>query len=130
MTGRLISQKMIYRGDLRSNPNVLYVFGDNEQRKGLGGQAKEMRGEPNAVGIRTKRRPDMEDGAFWTDKTYLDNCRMIDEDMARLYQAVARGDTVIIPGDGIGTGFARLEHGAPRTYAYLRQKLETLDDWQ
>ena len=54
----IIYQKFIYRSDLKANPSVLYLFGDNLQRVGLGGQAKEMRGEPNAVGIATKKAPD------------------------------------------------------------------------
>src|SRR5688572_22317731 len=115
----LISQKMIYREDLKRNPSVLYVFGDNERRLGLGGQAKEMRGEPNAVGIRTKAHPTMDPDAFWTDKLYDQHCQMIDEDMKCLFNHVAKGGLVVIPADDIGTGLARLEQGAPRTFAYL-----------
>jgi hypothetical protein len=48
---------MIYRRDLRANPESLYLFGDNTKRVGIGGQAREMRGEPNAVGIATKNAP-------------------------------------------------------------------------
>lgn len=43
--------KYIKRQDLKSNPNTQYLFGDNLKRSGFGGQAKEMRGEPNAIGI-------------------------------------------------------------------------------
>ena len=39
----------------RANPRAIYVFGDNLLRKGLGGQAKEMRGEPNTLGIVSKK---------------------------------------------------------------------------
>ena len=53
----VIYQKRICRDDLRRNPNAVYIFGDNEARTGLGGQAREMRGEPNAMGIATKRSP-------------------------------------------------------------------------
>lgn len=51
----ILRQTRIYRADLAMNPKVLYVFGDNLERKGFGGQAYEMRGEPNAFGIATKR---------------------------------------------------------------------------
>ena len=38
----VIRQKMIYRQDLGENTDILYVFGDNLERYGYGGQAKEM----------------------------------------------------------------------------------------
>ena len=36
------TEKIIKRDKLKSNPDILYLFGDNLLRKGLGGQAKEM----------------------------------------------------------------------------------------
>jgi len=60
----IIKQHKIYRKDLKNNPDVLYLFGDNLVQKGFGGQAKEMRGEPNAEGIPTKKLPSMEAKAF------------------------------------------------------------------
>ena len=39
----LIRQAWITRRDLQANPSILYAFGDNEGRWGLGGQAKEIR---------------------------------------------------------------------------------------
>ncbi|KKL05458.1 hypothetical protein LCGC14_2605850, partial [marine sediment metagenome] len=50
----------ITRQMLRDEPDTLFVFGDNMQRRGLGGQAFAMRGEPNAVGIPTKIFPSMD----------------------------------------------------------------------
>lgn len=50
----VLHQKFIFREDLQANPDVYYLFGDNVERRGLGGQAKEMRGEPNAIGVATK----------------------------------------------------------------------------
>lgn len=119
-------QKMIYRQDLQQNPATLYLFGDNEQRRGLGGQAIQMRGEPNAVGVRTKRRPRLMETDFWTDETYEANCRMIDEDLLPVRQHLAGGGTVVIPEDGLGTGLAQLLERAPNTYAYLQAALASL----
>lgn len=42
------TNKIITRDKIKENLEVLYLFGDNIIRKGLGGQAKEMRGEDNA----------------------------------------------------------------------------------
>ncbi len=35
---------------------------------------------------------------------------------------------VVIPADGIGTGFAELDKRAPKTFAYLQQKLAELEN--
>jgi hypothetical protein len=37
------------------------------QRRGLGGQAKSMRGEPNSIGVATRRDGDMVPDAFFAD---------------------------------------------------------------
>lgn len=118
----LILQHRINREDLIANPNVLYVFGDNEQRHGLGGQAAEMRGEPNAVGVATLASP----GRFWTDTDYARQCRVIDRDMLPLFVALREGKTVVFPGDGIGTGLARLKESSPMTFDYLRRQVLAL----
>ncbi|UOQ75410.1 hypothetical protein MUN84_11830 [Hymenobacter sp. 5516J-16] len=122
----ILKQKRIYRTDLQAHPDVLYLFGDNEERRGLGGQAIEMRGEPNAIGVRTKRRPRLKDADFWTDETLAANCRMIDEDLVPVRQHLATGGTVVLPEDGLGTGLAQLQQRAPQTFAYLTQALESL----
>jgi hypothetical protein len=80
----IIRQHRIYRIDLQMNQHLLFVFGDNEEREGRGGQAKEMRGEDNAVGIRTKRHPSTGKTAYWTDETYDENVEMIREDFQNL----------------------------------------------
>ena len=55
---KLFVQKWIARADLKQNQDRIYLFGDNVERVGHGGQAKEMRGEPNAIGIATKLKPE------------------------------------------------------------------------
>ncbi len=40
---------------------------DSVQRHGLAGQAKEMRGEPNAIGVATKWAPSTNPKAFFDD---------------------------------------------------------------
>ena len=119
-----ITQKWIKRDDLRANPDYIYIFGDNEQRVGFGGQAKEMRGEPNAFGIPTLVAP----GEFWSDDYFEDNKAVIDESFADLYECILTRQPsikgIIFPEDGIGTGLARLEDRAPRTYAHLQDRVK------
>src|SRR6185437_11401462 len=51
---------------LAAEPNSLFVFGDNLQRRGRGGQAA-IRDAANAVGLPTKRAPRWDEAAFFTD---------------------------------------------------------------
>ena len=124
----VITQKFIFRSDLQNNPNILYLFGDNTQRVGLGGQAKEMRGEPNAVGIATKLTPSMDDNAFFHDDTFGDNMVVIVEDFIPAFKHVAMGGTVVVPEDGLGSGLSDMENRCPRTFEDLNTLIEFLDE--
>lgn len=115
---RVVFQKMIYREDLRNNPEVAYLFGDNLARVGLGGQAKEMRDEPNAYGIVTKKSP----SEYFTDDEYDKNIVLIEQDIKR----IPKNRLIVAPSDGIGTGLARLSEVAPKTFNFLQIKLMEL----
>jgi len=110
------------RADAQANPDVLWVFGDNEARVGYGGQAREMRDEPNAVGIATLAAP----SRYWSDDDLAHNCAVIDEDMKPLFLALQFDRIVVFPMDSVGTGFANLERAAPQTFAYLTQRVNRL----
>ncbi len=124
----VIFQKLYKREDARRNANVLYVFGDNVQRRGMGGQAGEMRHEPNAVGVATKYAPSMEPNAFFSEDPTMQAAqqRILDDDMKPLFEKVKRGGVVIWPTDGIGTGLSELPQRAPSTFEYLETKLAAL----
>ena len=122
----LIFQHRIHALDLLYNPTVMYAFGDNDQRVGKGGQAKECRGHPNAVGIRTKKGPGVWTADYYTDDEFEENCRKLDEDFELLFEHLRRGNTVVWPIDGVGTGRAELDARAPRTMRYIQDKLDHL----
>lgn len=124
-TNRTIERRdWISRENLKAEPNTLFVFGDNDLRKGLGGQAKSMRGEANAVGVRTKAKPSMALDAFWTDASYDANVAKIDEDFAKIE---AHNGPIVIPSAGLGTGLSKLAEKAPRTAKYLEAKIAALE---
>lgn len=118
----ILFQTWIMRQDLRANPSVLYVFGDNEARVGLGGQAKEMRGEPNAHGVATLRSP----GVFWTDENLGHQMQVIEQDILPLFKEVEQGRLIVIPSAGVGTGLSSLETAAPKTFTYLNERFASL----
>lgn len=135
----IVYQHRIYRVDLKLNPNVTYIFGDNLKRRGMGGQAKEMRGESNALGVATKHAPTMDVGAFFTDNEYEQNVRSIIKDLmpvGKITTAALDMDYMmdwlagymrdtqniyVVPADGIGTGYSELPTRAPRTFEALRR---------
>jgi hypothetical protein len=120
-------EKHITRAMLRAEPETLFVFGDNLERRGLGGQAAEMRGEPNAVGIPTKRAPSMREDAFFTDADLTSFINASYRDAQRLAKHVDQGGTVVLPADGIGTGLADLQRRAPEIWEVIQGIIETLE---
>ncbi len=114
-------RKWITREMLQEETNTLFVFGDNLQRKGLGGQAKFMRGEPNAVGIPTKKAPSNKEHAFSSDEDFREAIAEIDSAFCRLSTHMKSGGIVVWPEDGIGTGFAELPRRAPKIWQYLEK---------
>ena len=123
----IILKKWITRDFVKSHPNWIFVFGDNELRRGFGGQAKEMRGEPNSLGIRTKKYPSDKYYAFWTDDSYDENIKMINSDLELLKNYLnVSNKTIVIPADGIGSGKAKLAIYAPKTNKYLCEKIREI----
>ena len=59
----------ITKSYLRKNPNHIFVFGDNLQRKGKGGASK-LRDEPNTYGFITKKAPNNNSGSFYKPEEY------------------------------------------------------------
>ena len=116
-------RKHITRQMLRNEPDTLFVFGDNLARVGLGGQAREMRGEPNAVGIPTKRYPSNNQDSFFRDEQFDIWVFETGPDILRL---LLHEDLIVWPEAGIGTGRARLETSSPRIYKALNRVLDIL----
>ena len=102
----------------RKNPRKLYIFGDNIQKIGMGGQAI-IRKELNSFGISSKYSI-MES---YDDKRFLENKRFIDQDVVELKILMDAYDKVVFSQYGIGTGLASLQSLAPRTFLYLSQVL-------
>ena len=116
----------ITRQMCRDNPEARFVFGDNEVRRGLGGQAKEMRGEPNAIGVATKWKPSLFDDAFFSD----DDLRardVLEHDLNRVEEALAQNRLVVFPRDGIGTGLSQMDKRAPNLFYYLNLRISFME---
>lgn len=119
----IVYQHRIYRSDLQNNPDVFYLFGDNLLRVGMGGQAREMRGEPNAIGVATKKLPSATtEDAYFTDDEYDQNIKSILNDLEKVGEALLDFPSplvVIVPSDGLGTGLSRMPEKCPKTFEFL-----------
>ena len=116
----------VSRKDLREHPDYLFLFGDNEIQEGFGGQAKSCRGEPNAIGIPTKKRPSMDKDDFWYDNDYDRVTSLIALALQKPIRHLENGGYVVIPSSGIGTGLARLHQTAPAVFQYLQRRIRLL----
>ena len=115
--------------DAIDNPDKYFVFGDNDQRRGNGGQAC-IRPAKNSIGIRTKKYPSIDKGTFYTDNEFQENVRKIDEDINKI-EDIAKCNTIVYLAENrYGNGLARLKQKAPKTDEYLWHRLNVLyDKW-
>lgn len=109
-------------------PKLLFIFGDNLAGFGHGGQAV-IRGMPNALGIPTKKYPSDDKSSFFTDKELDKNMAYIDQAIDLIKARLEFYDGIVLPENGIGTGFARLETCAPKTMVYLTNQIKSLKDY-
>ena len=125
MKFKVTKMEFITRKYVRANPAKIFLFGDNLLGRGYGGQAAAMRGEPNAIGIPTKKMPTHKTDAFFADAEFEQNKAAIDSAFGQL-AGLNDGTEIVIPLAGLGTGRAILPHMAPRTFEYLERKLAAL----
>jgi hypothetical protein len=114
--------------DVETYSNYLFVYGDNDMGRGRGGQAI-IRDLPNTIGIPTKKLPNDLPESFYTDLELEKNKLKIDRAIQRILLQAEFYDGIILPRDGFGTGLAKLDILAPKTFEYLNQqiKLKILD---
>lgn len=108
----------------RKLPNLLFVFGDNLDRVGNGGQAI-IRGEPNTLGIATKRSC----GEFMTGT--LADVQAVLYELNHVERLLRAGQSMIFPilEDGktsLGCGLAELPIRAPALYGLINDWFDRL----
>lgn len=127
---KVIKQKYITRKDIQNNPRTLYVFGDNLVRKGMGGQAKEMRGESNSFGFATKRTPlHGSIDCYFVDSPEVNEIIKIEFNSLKEFLSANSNyfTTVVIPSDGIGTGLSKMPTYAPEGLKLINNLLDSLN---
>lgn len=123
--GRIERWHWISRENVRGNPDRVFVFGDNLERRGLAGQAKAMRGEPNTIGVATKRAPGMKPDDFFSDQP--DEFEAVSADFMQVVVAFKTGKVIVIPKNGLGSGLSQLRTRSPRIHQLLNQFIVDLE---
>lgn len=116
------------RAEVEQATDKVFLFGDNTNDRlnthyiPNTTQAV-IRGLPNAIGIDTKKNRNTSEESYFTDKDFEQFKAQVDD---AIQSAINSGKTIVLPEDGIGTGKAELEKRAPKLYAYLQEKLQSL----
>jgi hypothetical protein len=117
----------ITRQLVRASPEDIFVYGDNVQREGYGGQAKEMRGEPNAIGVATKRRPYSKKEDYFSDNS-TDDLFAVWFDLSRVINEWKSGKQIKAPTNGLGTERAELKTRAPFLFLTIVETFRKISD--
>ena len=118
-----ITTKKWYTPELvRANRDVLFVFGDNAERVGHGGQAV-IRDEPNVIGVATKLDP-----AHYFNDASQDDFDTMRMDLAILTDDLFNGETVVLPEGGLGTGLSDMPNQCPHLFELLEAHVQFIKD--
>lgn len=106
----------------RRHPEKLFVFGDNAQRVGNGGQAI-IRPEPNVFGVATKVAPGGSERDFFEEGN-PEHMGILAHDLRNLETTLALGKIVVWPvfkygSSTLGCGLAELPMRAPSLYQLI-----------
>jgi hypothetical protein len=113
--------------DVKKYNNYIFVYGDNDKKHGLGGQAI-IRNEINTHGIPTKKCPDCDASSYYTDDEFEENKIKINNAIDTLIKRLESGyyNGIILPENGLGTGLAKLPKKAPKTFQFLNKRMDEL----
>lgn len=124
------TKEIITREVARAKHDTIFVFGDNLYRYGLGGQAKELRGEPNCIGVVTKYAPNNDYSSFFRDR-YTDQIKQhirkdLNNVIAAYIERKSQGQPVHVCFLPLGTGLAKMHIYAPKTLEWLNITIDSL----
>lgn len=128
--GKIIRLNNITRFMVERDTGTVFVFGDNMCRLGLGGQARAMRGLPNAIGVPTKWYPGTSPADFFSDEDLnnpLVRTRLISSFAEIAALMTTGGMNVVIPEAGLGTGLSELPQRAPKILAFINLSIQALE---
>tara|TARA_Y100000296_G_C4958844_1_gene149950 strand:- start:76 stop:480 length:405 start_codon:yes stop_codon:yes gene_type:complete len=120
----IIYQKRVYPEDLEANPNVYYMFADNDKRGGHWN----FRGYDNFIGIRVKNDEHAFDNSYWSDTTYADNVSKIHPDFEKVQTVLKHQLPVVYSEQTFNINIPEYRSRSPKTCMYIEKYLDFLQN--
>ena len=118
----IIYQKRVYPEDLEANPQVYYMFSDNDKRSGHW----KFRDHKNFLGIRIKNDEHSFDNSYWSDTTYEDNISKIQMDFKKVQDILKQFIPVIYSEQTFNLNISEYQIKSPKTYEYFAKKFDLI----
>ena len=118
----MINKKHVWitADEIKKSENTIYIFGDNLEQWGEGGQAfiaRRFVKKRKAMGIPTKRSPNASVSAYFSDQD--DEIKAVKKVFREILKQIKKGKKIIFF-PGIGEGRADLKNRSPIIHAMIR----------
>lgn len=118
-----------YIKDCLNSPKSLFIFEDNDIKKGVQGQAV-IRMRKNTIGVPVKKLPSKKLSANYKDDEYDENCEKIFNVVIEIIRLSENYDELVFPYDGYrisietDNGNVKLTHNAPKTQMFIDKVID------
>ena len=119
-----IESKVYTKDMLNSNPEKVFVFGDNEAKEGSDGN-RSVRNLQNAFGLTYKKSLSIGEEFYYSSSELGEFAAILDSQIANLEEIMKEGKTIILPEYIIPkTELANIKKYSPDVYKYMNDKLK------
>jgi len=118
----IIYQRRVFPEDLQANPNVYYLFSDNDKKSGHW----QFRNYDNFLGVRVKNDEHAFDNSYWSDTTYKDNVSKIYEDFKKVYAILKQLIPVVYGDETFPLNISDYRSKSPKTCIYIEKCLHDM----
>ena len=120
----LLMQQILSTQDVDINKGVHYVYLDNDKRQPVSQGAVFLSRHKRGIGLRMKKAPGDERGAYWTDDEFDVNRIKVKEDIGSVENLLRENKiVVIVKSDLDECREDKLLEFCPRSYKYFRKSL-------
>lgn len=106
--------------DVKKNYNKFFIYEDNHANVGGPNAIREL---DNTLPLRTKRGPSSKPAGYLSDSDFINNCRVLRENILLIRSKLIEGKTVVFLESGYGQE-SKLEQYAPQTFDFLSKMLK------
>ncbi|TXG86645.1 MAG: hypothetical protein E6R13_00265 [Spirochaetes bacterium] len=119
-----IETKAYTKDMLNSNPEKVFVFGDNAAKEGSDGN-RSVRNFQNAFGLTYKKSLSIGEEFYYSSSELSEFAAILDSQIANLEELMKEGKTIILPEYIIPkTELANIKKYSPDVYKYMNDKLK------